>query len=419
MFNTLDDVQNELQKYYALSHTRMGDDNALERMKPLLTAAGIPQTRLKVVHVAGTSGKTSTCYYIAALLRASGKNVGLTVSPYIETVLERIQINGHLISENEFCKSMSEFLGLVEKLEQKPGYFEVMIGFSLWYFDKIGVDYVVLETGVGGMYDSTNVIERTDKVCVITDIGLDHMQVLGDTVEKIAWQKAGIIQRQNHVFTHQQLDSVMEIIVRRINEQEALGHYLTDFSPAPSGTVPLFQQRNWHLARAIAEYVAMRDGLTLNDTLLPEDIVVPGRMELCKQADGSILVLDGAHNEQKMAALVESFKVQFHDQKAAILVAFKNDKEFKKALEILAPIAHELIVTRLDGRKSAGKIVTTPASEVAEYAHFLGISVEVDDDVAAAYEQLLSKTDQLKVVTGSLYLVGAVKNLIEDGHETS
>lgn len=419
MFKTLDDIQNELQKYYALSHTRMGDDNALARMQPLLSAVGNPQSRLKVIHVAGTSGKTSTCYYISALLSASGKKVGLTVSPYIETILERIQVSGRLISENEFCERMNEFLGLVEKLEQKPGYFEILIGFSLWYFDKVAVDYVVLETGVGGMYDSTNVIERMDKVCVITDIGLDHMQVLGDTVEKIAWQKAGIIQAKNHVFMHHQQDSVMEIVAHRINEQEALGHFLSDFSPMLSDKVPLFQQRNWHLARAVADFVATRDGLTLDDTLLPEDIVIPGRMELCKQADGSLLVLDGAHNEQKMTAFVESFKAQFHTQTAAVLVAFKNNKDFKKVLEILAPITQEMIVTFLDGRNSAGKIVTTPAAEVAEYAHSLGMSVEVDDDVAAAYAWLLSKPDQIKVVTGSLYLVGAVKNLSVDSYETN
>jgi dihydrofolate synthase/folylpolyglutamate synthase len=145
----------------------------LDRMEQLMDYLGNPQNRLSVIHIAGTSGKTSTSYYIAALLHATGKTVGLSVSPHIDTIAERAQIDLRPLEESDYCEQLGIFLELIEKSGIQPSYFEVLVAFMYWLFDRRGVDYAVVEVGLGGLLDGTNVVDRSDKVCVITDIGFD------------------------------------------------------------------------------------------------------------------------------------------------------------------------------------------------------------------------------------------------------
>ena len=200
----IDQAIAELQKYVPAVARYSGDDMTLDRMWPLLSAVGNPHKKLKTIHIAGTSGKTSTSYYIAALLKASGQRTGMTVSPHVDSITERLQIDGSPVSDDLFCSYLSEFLDLITDVDPQPSYFELMIAFVLWVFARENLDYVVLETGMGGLFDGTNVVTRSDKICVITDIGLDHTQILGNNVEQIAAQKAGIIHKGNHVFTYKQ-----------------------------------------------------------------------------------------------------------------------------------------------------------------------------------------------------------------------
>lgn len=414
---SLEQAHDALHNYYSLAKKQNGDDSALSRMLPLLEAAGNPHERLKVVHVAGTSGKTSTCYYLSALLCSSGKKVGLTVSPYVDTILERIQLDGLPISEAEFCDKLSEFLSLIKNIDPTPGYFEVMVAFALWFFDRVGVDYVVLETGIGGMYDSTNVINRNDKICVITDIGMDHMQILGNTIEKIAAQKAGIIQRHNDVFMYRQSDEVMSVIHARVSAQRARLYECTEFVGDELSKTALYQQRNWHLSMQVYEYIASRDHLHVQTALKPEDVSIPGRMQEVTLPDDTLLIYDGAHNAQKMKAFVESFQAKFPGQMADVLVAFKDDKAYEEVLAVLKPITTKLYATNLDheqgSHKSGYQVASMSVDEIVQTARYLAIPVEGFSSYTDAFSQLLKSPQKYKIVTGSLYLLGLVRELKE------
>ena len=179
--HTLAEANLALRPFYDYSRTAY----TLDVMKALMEHLGNPQNQLRVLHVAGTSGKTSTAYYCAALLKEAGKKVGLSVSPHVDTVNERLQINGQPMPEAEFCKVLSEFLDVVAESGIKPSYFELLVAMTYWEFARQKVDYAVIEVGLGGLRDGTNVIERADKVCLITDIGLDHTEILGHTLTKI------------------------------------------------------------------------------------------------------------------------------------------------------------------------------------------------------------------------------------------
>lgn len=155
-------------------------------------------------------------------MRLSGAKVGLTVSPHIVSIAERVQINGLPLDEESFCRYMSEFLQKIEDSKfGTPSYFEVMMVFALWVFDKEAVDYVVVETGLGGLHDSSNICRREDKIFVITDIGIDHTHVLGSNIESIAWQKAGIVAPGNHVIMHSQSQVVTGVVAEEVRKQHA------------------------------------------------------------------------------------------------------------------------------------------------------------------------------------------------------
>ncbi|MCA9326649.1 hypothetical protein KC976_03555, partial [Candidatus Saccharibacteria bacterium] len=190
LLTTFADAQKVLRTYYANAQTKYTLDN----MCALMDHIGSPQEKIRVVHVAGTSGKTSTSYYAAALLRAAGLQVGLSVSPHVDQINERLQINGQPLSEAEFCQVLTEFLNAIKDAPVKPSYFELLTAMAFWEYARRGVDAAVMEVGLGGLLDATNVISRRDKICLITDIGLDHTEILGDTLVEIAQQKAGIIQ---------------------------------------------------------------------------------------------------------------------------------------------------------------------------------------------------------------------------------
>ncbi len=194
---SIQEAEAALLPYVPLVAELTGKDTTLDRIVPLMKLLGDPQDKLKIIHLAGTSGKTSTAYYMSALLQATGKKVGLTVSPHIDTIAERVQIDGLPLPETEFCRELGIFLDIVEFAEAPPSYFELLYAFALWVFERQQVDYAVVETGMGGLYDATNVASRPDKVCVITDIGFDHTHILGKTLPEIAAQKVGIVHDHN------------------------------------------------------------------------------------------------------------------------------------------------------------------------------------------------------------------------------
>lgn len=406
----------EILARYVPKSRSMSAPYSLERMQQLMTALGNPQNRLKVIHLAGTSGKTSTSYYIAAMLNVAGKKTGLTISPHIDEVNERLQVNLKPLPEAKYCSVLSEFIELVDKTSIKPTYFELLIALAYWYFARLRVDYAVIEVGMGGLLDGTNVVNRADKVCVVTDIGLDHTSVLGKTLPEITAQKAGIIHPHNVVFCYQQSDQVMNVIREVSRQQQAELHEVRKPSAEQLPPLPLFQQRNWFLASHIYDYLAKRDELPLlneKDLQSTQAIQIPARMEII-QRNGHTLVIDGAHNGQKLAALGASLDDMFDKQKTAVLFSLvqSSNLRLRTSLKALTDFADYVIITTFETQEDFIKQSVNPRRQI-EVLKALGYEkFEVIASPAEAYEALLKRPEPVHVVTGSFYLLNHIRPLI-------
>lgn len=389
----------------------------LDRMRVLMDYLGNPQDSLKVIHVAGTSGKTSTVYYAVALLEATGANVGMTVSPHVDEVNERVQINHTPLPEAAFCKALGEFTDIVEGSGVTPSYFELLVAFAYWEFARQKVDYVVVEVGLGGLLDATNVISREDKLCIITDIGLDHTNVLGSTLTEIATQKAGIIQTRNHVFAYSQSQEIDRVLMRAAHKRQATLHRITAVNERyyqPS--LPLFQRRNLYLAEQAVNYVLVRDG---KPRLTPEQIQkaaavhIPARMELFRLGSKT-LIIDGSHNSQKLRVLAASVRIKFPDQPIAALTAFVEgqDERWQRGVDVLTTLADRLIITSFKAEQDVPKASVRPAT-IAAYCRAISYAaVTVSPQPEAAFAALLQQPEPILLVTGSFYLLNHIRPLL-------
>ncbi len=298
-------------------------------------------------------------------------------------------------------------------------YFELKVAFMFHEFARRGVDYAVVEVGMGGLLDGTNVVTRQDKVCIITDIGFDHTNVLGNTLAKIAAQKAGIIQPHNHAFTYKQSEEIMGAVRTAADRAQATLHEVTanDNNAAAGLHLPIFQRRNFYLARQVVEYILKRDGrrpLSAAQLRQGAAVRIPGRMETFHM-NGKIIVLDGAHNEQKMAAFVQSVREAYPREPVAALVAFAKagSNRWQPTADTLTQLARHIIVTSFDLRPDDRLKSSLEAQEVADYlkrSDFLSFSVEAD--LTRAYHKLLLRPERILLVTGSLYMLGGIWSLI-------
>ena len=408
----LREAEAALRPYVPLAKQLTGKDTTLDRIRPLMKLLGNPQDRLKVIHIAGTSGKTSTAYYMAALLAAGGQQVGLTVSPHVDNITERVQINGRPISEADFCEELGKFLNIIEKVGLKPSYFELLYAFVIWVLDKRKIGYAVVETGLGGLHDATNVVTRPDKVCVITDIGFDHKDLLGDTLSEIAAQKAGIIHERNHVFMYRQDKTVMTAVKERADRHQAPLHVVNEPNEKQRNDLPAYQQRNWWLAYQVYEHLRKRDNLpNLASQALAktQQISIPGRMEI-KHVKDKTLVMDGAHNAQKITTFIDSFRQLYPETKPAVLVALKDDKDYLDVAPLLAPLAARLIVTTFDTTQDLPVKSMDPGKLAEAFRAAGAANVKVIVDSNAALRTLLAAPEKVCVIAGSFYLLGQIRN---------
>jgi dihydrofolate synthase / folylpolyglutamate synthase len=408
---SLNEAEEVLERYMPLAHEIIGKDITLERMIPLMASLGNPERKLKIIHVAGTSGKTSTSYYIASLLQAAGQKVGLTVSPHLDKITERVQVNLTPLNDDQFCHYLGEFVDLIIETKIEPSYFELLIAFVYWLFDRLGVDYVVAD--------------NEDKVCVITDIGLDHMHVLGHTIPEIALQKAGIIHAKNEVVMHRQSAEVMAVIETWIKKQQAHLN-LTKDSAVDMPEMNLladYQKRNWSLAYAVFKLVQKRDGLPeLSREKLAETMLtyVPGRMEVVN-LNGKTIIMDGAHNTQKMAAFISSFQKKFPGKKASVLMAMKKRKDYHDILPLIKNIVDSeandsLIFTTF---KVSQDLVSESVDikDFAKAAQKEGLENFItESNLETAYNKLINSKNDTLVITGSLYLLSQIRKLHKELH---
>lgn len=422
----------------------------LKRTIYLLKQLGEPQNKLKVIHIAGTSGKGSTSFFISTILGCLGFKVGLSVSPHLLDIRERIQLNNQLISQNEFIKYLNEISQAVEKTSKTkygvPTYFEILVSLAYYIFHKKGVDYAVMETGLGGMFDGTNVVKRPDKIAVITKIGHDHTGILGKTLDKIAFQKAGIIKHGNIVITPKQHPKVLEVLAKATLIQKSK-LYLVDrkniknlsLVPAPSfdfgylnesiNNIKLrmlgsFQVQNCSLALATIIIVSQKDGFYVDIERIRKSLancLFLGRMQKI-EIKGQTLIIDGAHNPQKMSMFIRNLIRYYPNQKFMFLIAFKRSKDYRDILRYVVPFADMIIVTSFFNQtKSQGMVtIAEDVNVIAQTLKDLNYdNFVLCEDNKKALAKLLVDKQIVKVITGSLYLLSDVYPILNEVKLTS
>ncbi len=381
-----------------LTSYRQRAEFRLDRMREMLAALGDPLSATPIVHVAGTSGKGSTATAIASILTAGGYRTGLHTSPYLQVATEKLQIDHELIAGDAFAKLVDSTLDLLESDGFQPSYGQLWMAMILRWFEQEAVDVAVIEVGAGGRFDLTNVVHPL--VSVITEIGFDHMDTLGSTMEEIAWHKAGIIEPVTPVVAAVSDRTALQVIAGEAHQQGADLHRII---PTPGD----FRRTNEATARLAVELLDFDIDLDDIEDGLSHDRL-PGRTETV-QID-PVAVLDGAHNPQKIAALLKWFAREHAHSKPVVVCGFLETKDARAMLHELADVASTLILTEpdIEGKDSAR---TDQLAEIAAELDFGGpIHVEPDPNTAVAVGlELARRTSQPALVTGSLYLIGNIR----------
>ena len=381
------------------SISQFASSTGLERGRQLLHDMNNPEKSLKIIHVAGTNGKGSVCAYIAGILQHNGYKTGLFTSPHLDDITERIRINGIMISQEDFEEA---YWYVEEHRTQELAYFDYLFGMAMYYYSKHDVDYVVMETGLGGKLDATNAVDNP-VVSVITTISLEHTAILGDTIEKIANEKAGIIKPGIPV--------VCSGIVKEAADIDFLIHneyYKNDCFRL--STNALYQMENASIALTVCANLCDRGMIKLDNkavSMAMYDTHWAGRMELLRDN----LYVDGAHNPQGIQSFVDSVNSLYENSrldKATLLFSVVSDKNYDRMIKILCSCKHfrQIYVTITGGvRKLPADII----KETFE-AHIKDTPVYVFESV----EEAMKKWDnRLMFATGSLYLVGDVDRALE------
>lgn len=399
-----------------------GSKPGLSRTEALLDKLGRPQDRLKFIHIAGTNGKGSCAAMLASILRAAGYRTGLYTSPYLFRFHERMQINGEPVDDAELAELVTRIRPLAEAMEDHPTEFELITAAALLWFAERQCDIVVLEVGLGGRLDATNVIPAPE-AAVLMNIGLDHTAVLGDTVEQIAAEKAGILKPGCEAAVYQQRESVLEVIRRKAAQIGAEVH-VADFSRIEPEfdslegqsfrykgepyalsllgehqlrnaavvleTVELLRRRGWHLPREAVEH-----GLYAT--------VWPARFELVSREPP--FVVDGGHNPQCAESVRTNLLHYFPRGRRVLLVGVLADKDYPALFEILNDAADAWVCVTPESERAL------PAPALAEHLRRFGKPVTVCDGIPEGVETAreLAGEDGMACAVGSLYMAGAVR----------
>ena len=418
MIRTIEHVNKYLD---SLPFVRRNPTERLSRVATALEQLGNPQDKVPAIHIAGTSGKGSTAYYAAELLRLNGYCVGLAVSPHVNQVTERSQVNGQPLPAQKYCEYFSRFVSLVDAHDFDFSYIEFLTVFTYWLFAELALDYMVIEVGLGGRLDATNTITRNDTIRVITDIGLDHTEILGDNLSDITREKAGVIHTSNTVVVHEQSEQIMDAVSDRVRDVDAT-LYIEKNALIDHSDLPIFQQRNWTLAHAAVSQRLVMDGKSsvLQSSIdASQQTSIPGRFEHFEH-DGVPIILDAAHNPQKLYALIEGLRQAHGDKKFIFVVAFGNNKREALAenLTIIQPLAQALIATRFSLSAHDHRKETDPAV-VIDNAIELGYDDRRLTTAGAPLEAFFTAVSKAKqddttpiVITGSFYLLDEIRQVL-------
>lgn len=440
-------------------HTKIG----LERMRDFMHALGDPQEKLRYVHIAGTNGKGSACVMTQSILTAAGFRTGLYISPHLDQFNERISIDGETISDADLRRLAARVRAAAETLGEEPTDFEMITAMAFCYFEEQHCDLVVLEVGMGGRLDATNVISHPE-VCAIMHIGLDHTEFLGDTVEKVAAEKAGILKPGADCVLYHQLPGVMDVVQQRFADVNPDAAGTTDgaFDMAHSnhagastksaaarliitdptaftarartidGQVFDYRARR-HLRIQLLGNYQMENAMTVLDIIdclqrrgfgISENTIRaglaqatwPGRFEVLSR--DPLLIVDGAHNPNGVEALVDTIRAYFPDQKINFVMGVMKDKDYHTMLRLIAPYAARFITELPDAHRAL-----RPDELKSEIRAYFDGPVETADSVTAAVEramEIAEGTDVITICFGSLYQVAEIRNyFISSSRSTS
>ena len=414
----------------------LGSKPGLSRTEKLLSLMGNPHKKLKFIHVAGTNGKGSVCSCLSSVLIKAGYKTGLYTSPYINVFNERMQVNGYMISDDVLCELTEYIKPFADSMkDDPPTEFELITALAMEYFARENCDIVVLEVGMGGELDSTNVID-TPEAAVIMAIDLDHTSFLGSTVEEVAQAKAGIIKKDGDVITYEQQKSVEEVFRQKCLEvnatlQSADFSYLSnirtsldyvtfdyrDFKDINLGLVGVYQPKNACVAIETC-LVLQKKGYHITKENIYDglrDVKWAGRFEILGK--NPVFVLDGAHNPHGMAGTTESLKRHFDGRKIHFLVGAMADKDVKGMMSMLLPLADDFIAVRPDNDRAMS------AENLKNLLIEIGAKAESCDSIENAVKLLVDKAgkDGICACLGSLYFSGEIRQaylkLRQENHE--
>lgn len=397
----------------------------LDRIEELTKRLDSPQKSLKFIHVAGTNGKGSVCSMTAEILKHAGYKTGLFTSPVISAYREQFQINGQMISEEDFIRYAEIIRGASRSMSDFPSEFEKAVALAFLYFKESGCDFVVLEVGMGGSDDATNVID-VPEVAAIVNIDYDHMNFLGDTLEEIAQKKAGIIKENGTVVMAEQTEAVMDVLARRCHEKRA------DFRRTSIRNIRIIDR---NIDEQVFDYKHFTDielsllgnhqcenaaiVLEITDCLIEKGYEIPvdaiydgmkavhwqGRFEI--KSKEPLFIVDGAHNPNGISALCENLDTYFKDQKFIFITGILRDKDYRQMLQMMLPYAESFVTIQPDNPRAMN------ASECSHAIRKCGFEGEIFEaltiEKAVTFARQLSVKRNIGVCAfGSLYSVGRI-----------
>lgn len=407
------------------STSHLGSRPGTKRLKKLLGLMGNPQEHLKYIHVAGTNGKGSTCAMIAQILKESGYCVGLFTSPYLDMINEQIQINNEMISEEDLSILASLVKESMKQLtfEELPTEFEIITAIAFLHFQRKNCDFVVLETGLGGSFDATNVISRKE-VAVITNIGIDHTQFLGNEISEIANHKAGIIVKDCIAVSYEQTQEVIKVLNERCNKCNVPLMY-ADFSKIrlinssikgqsfcygahQNLFLPLLGEHQLKNAAVAIETInaLIKKGISIRESAIKDGnahVVWPARFECLHEKP--YVFLDGGHNAQCVNEFIKIIHQHFRDNRIIFVTGVMADKDYHGMFQLLAPYAKEFIAVQ--PRSERALPLVDLVDVLKQYCSSVYKCASVQEGITLSLNHAVEK--DVICAIGSLYMAGEIR----------
>ena len=393
------------------SFDKFGTRLGLERVSALLSRLGNPQDKLRFIHIAGTNGKGSVSKMLSEIYLAKGDKVGLYTSPYIIDFRERMQINGEMIPKEELASISERVFKEVENLDDTPTEFEIVTSIAMLYFAENECDIVVLEVGLGGIYDATNVIKKP-LASVITSISFDHTEYLGTTLESIARNKAGIIKEGSKtVLAYSQAPEVIEVVKSEAEKKNNTLVICENKTKSYNGKAFIYKEKLFELS--MLGFHQMQNAVTAIETArllgVPDTFIfkgiknarMPARMELVSRSPD--IIIDGAHNPDGVEMLCRTLRHFFSGKRIISVVAMMKDKQWQESVLKIESVSDEIIATKASNPRSL------EPEALGSFLH-----CEFYDSNIEALKRALSKADEnsLVLICGSLYLASDLRGYV-------